>query len=131
MSEDEDSLIFPYQAGLTGDCIIDTRDVELYINYTIYGQSVFPEFPPATCCYVNHCCVGIRGNVDNDSTESITVADATFLVRYLFHGGPDPVCYWEANVDGSAGVTVSDATFLVNYLFHGGDVPPDCPVDLY
>ena len=75
------------------------------------------------------CCVGIRGNVDGDAGDNVNVADLTFLVDYLFRGGPAPDCQEEANVDGDAGenVNVADLTYLVDYLFRGGPPPPSCP----
>ncbi len=75
------------------------------------------------------CCVGMRGNVDNDPTDNADVADITYLVTYLFLGGPAPVCTEEANADGdiAEGVNVADLTFLVSYSFLGGAAPPPCP----
>ncbi len=76
------------------------------------------------------CCVDpIRGNVDADSLDEITVADLTYLVDYLFKGGEEPSCLEEANIDGDAGeeILIPDLTWLVDYLFKGGPPPADCP----
>jgi outer membrane protein assembly factor BamB len=75
------------------------------------------------------CCVGIRGNVDGDPADQINVQDLTYLVAFLFTGGPQPPCPEEANVDGDPGesMTVQDVTYLVAYLFSGGPPPPACP----
>jgi len=74
------------------------------------------------------CCVGNRGNVDNDPDDLVNVADLTYLVAYLFQGGPEPVCTPEGNVDGDTGeqINVADLTYLVSYLFQGGPLPPPC-----
>ena len=81
------------------------------------------------------CCNGDgkRGNVDAliGPSGEIDVADLTYLVGYLFQGGPVPPCMDEANVDalvGPAGpVDVADLTYLVGYLFQGGPAPGPCP----
>jgi len=59
------------------------------------------------------------GDVNNDG--SVDVADLTYLVDYLFRGGPAPIpwkCVGDFNGDGS--VDVSDLSYLVDYLFRGG-----------
>ncbi len=73
------------------------------------------------------CCIGIRGNIDNDGAEQINVADLTYLVNYLFKGGPVPFCMDEGNINALAQIDVADITYLVNYLFRAGPVPPVCP----
>jgi hypothetical protein len=62
---------------------------------------------------------------DADGNGSINVADVTFLVDYLFFGGPPPDPKALGDVDCSGSINVGDVTFLVNYLFFGGP-PPDC-----
>ncbi|MFH1373559.1 MAG: dockerin type I repeat-containing protein [bacterium] len=69
-------------------------------------------------------CCDKRGDVDN--TGSIDVGDLTYLVAYLFQGGPAPPCPEEGDVDGSGSIDVGDLTYLVAYLFQGGPAPPPC-----
>ena len=77
------------------------------------------------------CCLD-RGNVDHiiGAGGPIDVSDLTYLVAYLFTGGPPPPCEEEGNVDGITGaggpIDVSDLTYLVAYLFTGGPTPPPC-----
>ncbi len=77
------------------------------------------------------CCLN-RGNVDGviGGAGAIDVSDLTYLVAYLFTGGPVPPCIEEGNVDGVVGgggpIDVSDLTYLVAYLFTGGAPPPPC-----
>ncbi len=75
------------------------------------------------------CCMDNRGNVDNDLNDEINVADLTYLVDYLFSGGPIPPCGAEGNVNGDANefILVDDLTYLTDYLFNGGPPPPSCP----
>jgi len=78
------------------------------------------------------CCCVTRGNVDHIEGPGgpIDVSDLTYLVAYLFSGGPVAPCPEQSNVDAIVGpggpVDVSDLTFLVAYLFSGGATPPAC-----
>ena len=76
------------------------------------------------------CCVAPRrGNVNGDAADNISIADVTFLISFLFQGGPTPGCLEEANINGDSSGTigVSDLTALTAYLFQGGPPPADCP----
>ncbi len=76
------------------------------------------------------CCIApIRGNVDGDAQDNINVSDLTYLVGFLFSGGPPPTCFEEGNIDGDAeeSVNIQDLTYLVAYLFSGGPSPAPCP----
>ena len=63
----------------------------------------------------------IRGDANGD--EVIDVADVTYLINYLFLGGPapDPLEAGDANSDGV--VDIADTMYLINYLFIGGSPP--------
>ena len=77
------------------------------------------------------CCEN-RGNVDGiiGGAGPVDVADVTYLIAYLFQGGPEPPCSEEGNVDNVVGpggpIDVSDLTYLVAFLFEGGVEPPLC-----
>jgi hypothetical protein len=73
---------------------------------------------------ISPCCV-LRG--DADHSGAINVSDLTWLVGYLFQGGPPPICLPEGDVDGDGTILVSDLTYLVAYLFTGGPPPVPCP----
>ncbi len=77
--------------------------------------------------YVDIACGNIDGIVG--PSGEIDVADLTYLVAYLFQGGPPPAVMEAANVDGIVGpsgpVDIADLTYLVAYLFSGGP-PPVC-----
>ncbi len=120
-----------YQADLNGDCLIGQPDLDMFNCYMTTGPSCFTNgFPVKTCCCPTmlKCCIAQRGNVDGDPDNQVNVADLTYLVAYLFQGGPEPPCMGEANVDGDPDeqVNVADLTYLVAYLFQGGSPPLDC-----
>ena len=75
-----------------------------------------------------NCCRGIRGNVDNDTSDMIDISDLVYLVDYMFSGGAVPSCDVEANIDADAGGTIdiSDLVSLVDFMFSGGPAPLAC-----
>jgi hypothetical protein len=87
--------------------------------YDWYCANVITDPPGCGCCKQ-------RGDVDN-SGGLPNVADLTYLVRFLFQGGPEPPCIEQGDVDGSGGMpNVADLTYLVRFLFQGGPEPPAC-----
>jgi hypothetical protein len=64
---------------------------------------------------------------DANSDGTIDIADATYLMAYIFSGGPAPAdCNYangmgDANGDGE--IDISDAVYLVSYIFSGGAAP--------
>ncbi len=60
---------------------------------------------------------------DANGDEIIDLADAIYLLNYLFKGDPppDPLEAGDANCDGV--VELGDAIYLLNYLFKGGPEP--------
>ncbi len=63
----------------------------------------------------------VPGDVDGNGV--VNVADLTYLVAYMFSGGPAPGEINSADVDGSCDINVNDITYLVSYLFGGGPDP--------
>ena len=63
---------------------------------------------------------------DANCDEEISVADAVYVINYIFQGGPPPfpMGAGDANCDGD--VNIADAVYLIAYIF--GDGPePCCP----
>jgi hypothetical protein len=64
----------------------------------------------------------IRGDANADA--SVNIADASFLLNFLFLGGPDPKCAATADANDDGAANIADASFILNYLFLGGrDIP--------
>ncbi|HEX9917384.1 MAG TPA: dockerin type I repeat-containing protein [candidate division Zixibacteria bacterium] len=59
---------------------------------------------------------------DANGDTSVSVSDVTFLINYLFKGGPTPQLL-TSDVNGDFRITVSDVVYLVNYLFKSGTMP--------
>jgi len=60
---------------------------------------------------------------DADHSNDLNIADAVYLVNYIFSGGaaPNPLASGDADCDGE--ITVADAVYLVSFIFSGGPVP--------
>jgi hypothetical protein len=65
----------------------------------------------------------LRGDANGD--DAIDLADAVYLVNYLFIGGPAPEPIEAGDANCSGGVDLADAVYIVNWLFIGGP-PPGC-----
>ena len=70
-------------------------------------------------------CCDIRGDCDNNGTRDIS--DLTFLVDFMFGGGPEPPCAEQGDIDGNSVQDISDITYFVDYMFGGGPPLPPCP----
>ncbi len=66
----------------------------------------------------------VCGDANGDSNND--VADAVFLINYVFKGGPapDPIEAGDANGDGET--NIADGVYVINYVFKGGPEPV-CP----
>ena len=75
------------------------------------------------------CCVGIRGNIDNDPSEIIMIADLVYLVDFMFSDGQIPACVEEADINADSELNIGDIVFLVDYMFGQptGPIPFNCP----
>jgi hypothetical protein len=69
-------------------------------------------------------CCRLRGDNNHDGVQDIS--DLTFMVDYLFGGGPAPYCLDEGDCNTSGGIDISDLTYYVDYMFGGGPVPDPC-----
>ncbi|HWR83083.1 MAG TPA: hypothetical protein VN285_07260 [Candidatus Deferrimicrobium sp.] len=92
------------------------------IGGTYHGDGTMCASMPYDLC----CCRGIRGNVDMDPSNEITISDLTFMVQNIFLGDMHP-CPVELNVDGLDDFTITDLLYLVAFLFEGGPPPVPCP----
>jgi hypothetical protein len=73
----------------------------------------------------------LRGDCNSDG--SVNIADASFVLNFLFLGGRDPTCMDSNDANDDGAVNIADASFILNFLFLGGrDISapyPDCGVD--
>jgi hypothetical protein len=66
------------------------------------------------------------GDADGDGVKNL--ADAIYIIVYIFKGGaaptPYPKCSGDPNSD--CGVNLADAVYIINYIFKGGSAPKTC-----
>ncbi len=63
-----------------------------------------------------------RGDVNADG--EVNISDASFLLNFLFLGGPTPPCMDAADANDDGNADISDASYILNFLFLGGPPPP-------
>ena len=151
IAEVEDTVLVKFLAAYAYSPVItDPDDDEFTISYTEYphwctisNDSVVGTAPdtvfvePVTVIAEDACNadtmsfmvrIYLCGDIDNNDNGP-NIADLTYLVAYLFSGGPAPGILATGNTDGIVGpggaIDVSDLTYLVAYLFSGGP-PPIC-----
>jgi len=59
-------------------------------------------------------------NGDANSDSAANSADISFLINYLFVGGPKPCIPEAADPDSSGFINSADISYFINYLFVGG-----------
>ncbi|MCA8961618.1 MAG: PKD domain-containing protein [Planctomycetes bacterium] len=64
----------------------------------------------------------LRG--DATGSGAIDIADAVFILSFLFSGGATPSCADAADANDTGAIDVADAIYLLSYLFADGAVPP-------
>ena len=95
-----------------------------FIEYFIFAQNDRGDFstsilysftilePPYVC-----------GDVDNNG-EFQGILELTYLVDFVFRGGPPPENELAADVDGSGGTAnILDLTYMVDFVFKAGPAP--------
>lgn len=63
-----------------------------------------------------------RGDANND--RAVDMTDSTYILDYLFDGGPVPPCMNQADANFDGIVNMSDATYILDFLFDDGAPPP-------
>ncbi len=66
----------------------------------------------------------LRGDMNCDG--AVGISDMTYLVAYLFSGGPEPCLLAHGDVNDDAAVNIADMTYMVDFLFLGGPAPLPC-----
>jgi hypothetical protein len=83
-------------------------------------------------CLRHPCTVPfIRGDCTGDTV--VDLVDVFYMLEYVEHGDPVPLCLDAADVDDDGGIDTQDASYLSDYLTGGGPEPPapfpECGVD--
>jgi hypothetical protein len=73
---------------------------------------------------IGDVCDYICGDANANGTANIQ--DITYLINYLYKGGPAPKPVQSGDVNYSGNVNIQDITYLINYLYKGGPAL-NCP----
>lgn len=110
----------PTQSGY-GDAT--SLDVSGYLDYVPKFQSPTLSWNPITSTAL----VTLLPTAgDCDGNVGITISDITFLIAYLFRGGPAPDPLSAGDVDCSGEIKIADLTALIAYMFRDGPDPGVC-----
>lgn len=98
---------------------------ETYLN-----SGDFPTLPIIIAQHSNDyepggsSCCDLPGDADNNGL--VNILDMTYLIAYLYKGGPAPICIPEGDINGNGQTNILDVIHLLNYLYNSGPAPI-CP----
>ena len=109
----------PYSPELIGSYDDTAYCNEIYAeNDTVYAAACDGGLWILECENPNFYVCG-----DADGSETINILDVSYLVNYIYKGGPAPVPEESGDADGSGTINILDATHLINYLYKNGPEP--------
>jgi hypothetical protein len=80
--------------------------------------------PDYDCLYaVNLLSGGSAVCGDITGNGNVDIADAVYLINYIFKGGPAPDPFDGADVNCDGSVNIGDAVYYIQYIFRGGPAP--------
>lgn len=127
VSDPDDTVYTIAYSGLpawllpSGDSLIGIApDSSLSASFLAMASDSYSSDTQAVTVEVHLC-----GDANSDS--KINVADAVYLINYIFRGGPAPSVLQAGDVNSDATVNIGDAVFIINYVFRGGPTP-FCPL---
>jgi hypothetical protein len=102
----------------TGTCSLRC----IYTNSSYH--SLFPDITDGSFHFPS--CLFIRGDADEDGR--LTMADAIFILKYLYvPDSPEPSCMDAADVNDDGVIQMDDAIDLLKYLYVPGSPHPPTP----
>lgn len=110
------NIYFARESG-SGANVLDTTT---YSYNSLKHNAAYIEYQPHVIQGLVTNITGIKGDANNDGT--INLLDITFLISYLYKGGPEPDFYaGDVNSDGT--INLLDITYLIAYLYKDGPPP--------
>ena len=66
-------------------------------------------------------CCDTPGDANDDGI--VNILDITYLISFLYKGGPAPPCLNEGDPKGDCNINILDITYLISFLYKGGPAP--------
>jgi hypothetical protein len=63
---------------------------------------------------------------DANGNGTVNILDITYLINYVYKGGPAPDPLESGDVNSTGTINILDITYLINYVYKGGP-DPYCP----
>ncbi len=73
---------------------------------------------------IGNTCDFVCGDADNNGV--VKILDVSFIIKYLYKGGPAPVHPYACDVNSSGKINLIDVSTIVNFLYKNGPAL-DCP----
>jgi len=70
---------------------------------------------------IGDACSWMCGDVNADTL--VNILDVTYMINYLYKGGPEPQPMESGDTNGDTDLNILDITYLINYLYKGGPEP--------
>jgi photosystem II stability/assembly factor-like uncharacterized protein len=74
---------------------------------------------------IGDACDWICGDVNGD--QAVNILDISYLIAYLYQGGPPPDPFESGDANGDGDINILDITYLIAYLYQGGPEPTCTP----
>jgi len=127
----DQSLVF-YQFSTAADPLLVGTSTDLTLQnglssppifnvITVGGSSVLPTLLPGTITFVD---LPLFKRGDSNGDGSVNLADAIFLIQFLFNQSTAPPCSEAGDANDDMLLDVSDAIYEINFFFLDGLAPP-------
>lgn len=111
-----DSLHLEFQV-----VILHADNYLLPMHTTVFqnSESAFFATTDAKALIIDNMC----GDINSD--DAVNMLDITYLIDYLYCGGPEPNPPEMGNINGDESINLLDITYLISFLYLAGN-PPIC-----
>jgi subtilisin family serine protease len=114
-------LYISLSPSLPGGTVI-TIDTVSITGKPIKFSSIYADYVPEIIA--GKIVIRLYPRGDANSSGVVNALDITFLINYLYKGGPAPDPY-TGDANGNGVINALDITYLINYLYKGGPEPPE------
>ena len=112
-------LEHPHWCWVQNDSVIGTAPDTIFLETLTVTAQDYCNADTLSFMVRTYLC----GDANGDGI--IDIADAVYLLNYLFIGGPEPELLEAGDANCDEVIDIADVVYLINYLFTGGP-PPGC-----